>query len=82
MIVGGPTMAMATLRMPQRQTLILALAALTLLPLIALAVSGTPHRTRIVARRTAPTQVRRDEPAECRHSTDAGHPYSPSPATS
>ncbi|MBZ9639286.1 MFS transporter [Streptomyces sp. PSKA30] len=39
-------------------------AALTLLPLIALAVSGTPHRTRIVAQRTAPTQVRRDEPAE------------------
>ncbi|MGP4089776.1 MFS transporter [Streptomyces sp. KR55] len=39
-------------------------AALTLLPLIALAVSGTPHRTRIVAQRTAPAQVRRDEPAE------------------
>ncbi|WP_409468026.1 MFS transporter [Streptomyces sp. HC307] len=39
-------------------------AALTLLPLIALAVSGTPHRTRIVAQRTAPTHARHDEPAE------------------
>jgi DHA1 family inner membrane transport protein len=40
------------------------IAALTLLPLIALAVHGPSHKGRIVARSSAPTQRRRDEPAE------------------
>ncbi|WP_405778622.1 MFS transporter [Streptomyces sp. NBC_01378] len=35
-------------------------AALSLLPLIALAVSGTPHRARIVAQRTRSTHVKDD----------------------
>ncbi|MFF7565732.1 MFS transporter [Streptomyces pseudovenezuelae] len=39
------------------------IAALTLLPLIALAVHGPSHQGRIVARSGAPTQRRHDEPA-------------------
>ncbi|MDQ1006783.1 putative MFS family arabinose efflux permease [Streptomyces sp. V4I23] len=38
-------------------------AALTLVPLIALALSGTSHTARIVAQRTTPTHTRHDEPA-------------------
>lgn len=38
--------------------------ALTLLPLLALAVHGTSHRGRIVARSSAPTHARRDESAQ------------------
>ncbi|MFF4346127.1 MFS transporter [Streptomyces sp. NPDC001530] len=38
-------------------------AALTLFPLIAIAVRGTPHKARVVAQRTAPAHARRDEPA-------------------
>ncbi|WP_405529040.1 MFS transporter [Streptomyces canus] len=41
-----------------------AIAALTLLPLIALAVHGSSRKGRIVARSSAPTQRRRDEPAQ------------------
>ncbi|MCX4862071.1 MFS transporter [Streptomyces canus] len=41
-----------------------ATAALTLLPLIALAVHGSSRKGRIVARSSAPTQRRRDEPAQ------------------
>ncbi|MFF0161114.1 MFS transporter [Streptomyces sp. NPDC005263] len=40
------------------------IAALTLLPLIALAVHGPSHQGRIVARSGAPAQRRRDEPAQ------------------
>ncbi|MEU6419171.1 MFS transporter [Streptomyces spiralis] len=40
MIVGGPTMAMATLRLPQRQTLVLALAVFALGHIVA-ALSGS-----------------------------------------
>ncbi|WP_406006293.1 MFS transporter [Streptomyces sp. NBC_00637] len=40
------------------------IAALTLLPLIALAVHGTSHKGRIVARSGAPTHMRHDEPAQ------------------
>ncbi|MEU0947187.1 MFS transporter [Streptomyces canus] len=40
------------------------IAALTLLPLIALAVHGSSGNGRIVARSSAPTHARRDEPAQ------------------
>ncbi|WP_329353194.1 MFS transporter [Streptomyces sp. NBC_01261] len=40
------------------------IATLTLLPLIALAVHGTSHKGRIVARSSAPTHTRHDEPAQ------------------
>ncbi|MGC9381916.1 hypothetical protein [Streptomyces sp. MH13] len=67
LIVGGPARAMTTLRPPQRHTLIGALAALTLLPLIALALSSTGHRTRIVAQRAAADPVRDDACTPAHH---------------